>query len=149
MTAVTQGVTIWEKIGLQYFYFTIHYALYMYQNISPIAHYMNYFISCNSILGNTSVHTCSRPLKQQRLTLYMYMGELLLVGSLTVHLITIKHSCSKGWMRMTDLYYTHVCSPFFQHQITNIQCNRHRHAQITFCTNIDLYQGNWEALLYI
>ena len=49
----------------------------------------------------------------------MYMGELLLVGSLTVHLITIKHSCSKGWMRMTDLYYTHVCSPFFQHQITN------------------------------
>ena len=46
------------------------------------------FLSCNSILGNTSVHRCSGPLKQQRLTLYMYMGELLLVGSLTVHLIT-------------------------------------------------------------
>ena len=80
MTAATQGVTIWEKIGLQYFYFTIHYALYMYQNISPIAHYMNYFISCNSILGNTSVHTCSGPLKQQRLTLLHVHGGTFTCG---------------------------------------------------------------------
>ena len=40
---------------------------------SPL--HMNYFISCNSILGNTSVHTCSGPLKQQRL---MYMGNFYL-----------------------------------------------------------------------
>ena len=44
LVALAGAVTIWEKIGLQYFYFTTHYALYMHQNISPIAHYMNYFI---------------------------------------------------------------------------------------------------------
>ena len=44
LVALAGAVTIWEKIRLQYFYFTTHYALYMHQNISPIAHYMNYFI---------------------------------------------------------------------------------------------------------
>ena len=113
-----------DRVAVLLFYHTLCliHVLKHFTNCALHEHELFHFHATQ--LWVTLLHTrVVGPLKQQRLTLYMYMGELLLVGSLTVHLITIKHSYSKGWMRMTDLY---LCSPFFQHQITNVQCNRHR-----------------------
>ena len=62
-----------DRVAVLLFYHTLC-LIHVSKHFTNCALHELFHFHATQFLGNTSVHTCSGPLKQQRLTLYMYMG---------------------------------------------------------------------------